>query len=118
MDRAQKAESIETLKGVFADAGAVVVTHNLGLTVADMEDLRGRRRCFDPVETAVAGPDPRLALGPHQRSRDQDRRCRSGARRPAGPGVQRLRHQGRGVSLIHLRTPLSNPILRRKLSHG
>ncbi|HEY0599918.1 MAG TPA: hypothetical protein VGD32_07425, partial [Brevundimonas sp.] len=36
MDRAQKAESIETLKGVFADAGAVVVTHNLGLTVADM----------------------------------------------------------------------------------
>ncbi|MEC7798302.1 MAG: 50S ribosomal protein L10, partial [Pseudomonadota bacterium] len=25
MDRAQKAESIETLKGVFADAGSVVV---------------------------------------------------------------------------------------------
>ena len=44
MDRAQKAESIETLKGVFADAGAVVVTHNLGLTVADMEDLRARLR--------------------------------------------------------------------------
>jgi large subunit ribosomal protein L10 len=44
MDRAQKAESIESLKGVFADAGAVVVTHNLGLTVADMEDLRGRLR--------------------------------------------------------------------------
>jgi large subunit ribosomal protein L10 len=44
MDRAQKAESIETLKGVFADAGAVVVTHNLGLTVANMEDLRGRLR--------------------------------------------------------------------------
>jgi large subunit ribosomal protein L10 len=44
MDRAQKAESIETLKGVFADAGAVVVTHYLGLTVADMNDLRGRLR--------------------------------------------------------------------------
>ena len=44
MDRAQKAESIESLKSVFADAGAVVVTHNLGLTVADMEDLRGRLR--------------------------------------------------------------------------
>lgn len=44
MDRAQKAESIETLKGVFADAGTVVVTHNLGLTVAEMEDLRGRLR--------------------------------------------------------------------------
>lgn len=44
MDRAQKAESIETLKGVFADAGAVVVTHNLGLSVAELSDLRGRLR--------------------------------------------------------------------------
>ena len=44
MDRAQKAESIETLKGVFADAGAVVVTHYLGLTVAEMTDLRGKLR--------------------------------------------------------------------------
>ena len=44
MDRAQKADSIEQLKGVFADAGAVVVTHYLGLTVHDMEDLRGRLR--------------------------------------------------------------------------
>jgi large subunit ribosomal protein L10 len=44
MHRAQKAESIETLKGVFADAGAVVVTHYLGLTVAEMTDLRGRLR--------------------------------------------------------------------------
>ena len=44
MDRAQKQESIETLKGVFAGAGAVVVTHNLGLTVAEMTDLRGRLR--------------------------------------------------------------------------
>jgi large subunit ribosomal protein L10 len=44
MDRAQKAESIETLRGVFADAGAVVVTHYLGLTVAEMTELRGRLR--------------------------------------------------------------------------
>jgi large subunit ribosomal protein L10 len=44
MDRAQKSESIESLKGVFAGAGAVVVTHYLGLTVADMNDLRGRLR--------------------------------------------------------------------------
>ena len=44
MDRAQKAESIEVLKGVFADSGAVVVTHYLGLTVAEMTDLRGRLR--------------------------------------------------------------------------
>jgi large subunit ribosomal protein L10 len=44
MDRAQKAESIETLKGVFDGAGAVVVTHNLGLSVAELNDLRGRLR--------------------------------------------------------------------------
>ena len=44
MDRAQKAESIEALKGVFADAGAVVVTHYMGLTVAEMTDLRLRLR--------------------------------------------------------------------------
>jgi len=44
MDRAQKAESIETLKGVFEGAGAVVVTHYLGLTVAEMTELRGRLR--------------------------------------------------------------------------
>ncbi|HEY2708430.1 MAG TPA: 50S ribosomal protein L10 [Caulobacteraceae bacterium] len=44
MDRAQKAESIETLKGVFDGAAAVVVTHNLGLTVAELNDLRGRLR--------------------------------------------------------------------------
>lgn len=44
MDRAQKADSIEELKGVFAESGAVVVTHYLGLTVAEMTDLRRRLR--------------------------------------------------------------------------
>lgn len=44
MDRAQKAASIEDIKGVFASSGAVVVTHYLGLTVAEMTDLRGRLR--------------------------------------------------------------------------
>ena len=44
MDRAQKAEAIEGLKSVFADSGAVVVTHYLGLTVAEMTDLRNRLR--------------------------------------------------------------------------
>lgn len=44
MDRAQKQVAIEALKGVFEGAGAVVVTHNLGLTVAEMTDLRGRLR--------------------------------------------------------------------------
>ena len=44
MDRAQKADSIEALKGVFAESGAVVVTHYLGLTVAEMTELRSRLR--------------------------------------------------------------------------
>lgn len=44
MDRAGKADSIEALKGVFDTSGAVVVTHYMGLTVAEMTDLRGRLR--------------------------------------------------------------------------
>ena len=44
MDRAQKAEAIEALRGVFAGAGAVVVAHYSGLTVAEMTDLRGKLR--------------------------------------------------------------------------
>lgn len=44
MDRAQKQDAVESLKGVFEGAGAVVVTHYMGLTVAEMTDLRGRLR--------------------------------------------------------------------------
>ena len=44
MDRAEKQVSIEALKGVFEGAGAVVVTHYMGLTVAEMTDLRLRLR--------------------------------------------------------------------------
>ena len=44
LERAQKTEAIETLRGVFADAGAVVVTHYMGLTVAQLTDLRHRLR--------------------------------------------------------------------------
>jgi large subunit ribosomal protein L10 len=44
MDRGQKAQSIETLKGVFDGAGAVVITHYMGLSVAELNDLRGRLR--------------------------------------------------------------------------
>ena len=44
MERAKKAESIDDLKAVFAASATVVVTHYLGLTVRQMEDLRGRLR--------------------------------------------------------------------------
>jgi large subunit ribosomal protein L10 len=44
MDRAQKAETVDSLNGVFAGAGVVVVGHYSGLTVADMTVLRNRLR--------------------------------------------------------------------------
>jgi len=44
MDRAEKQDAIEALKSVFTESGTVVVTHYLGLTVAEMTDLRGRLR--------------------------------------------------------------------------
>jgi large subunit ribosomal protein L10 len=44
MDRAQKADAIKALKGVLESSGAVVVTHYMGLTVAEMTDLRARLR--------------------------------------------------------------------------
>ena len=42
MDRAQKSELVTNLHQVFSSAGVVVVTHNLGLTVAQSNDLRRR----------------------------------------------------------------------------
>lgn len=42
MERAEKEKLVATLKQVFADTGAIVVTHNLGLNVAQMNALRGQ----------------------------------------------------------------------------
>ncbi len=42
MDRVQKAESVKELNSLFADAGAVVVAHYSGMTVAQMGELRSR----------------------------------------------------------------------------
>jgi large subunit ribosomal protein L10 len=44
MDRTQKAEVVESLHGLFGDAGSVVVAHYSGMTVAQMGDLRSRMR--------------------------------------------------------------------------
>jgi large subunit ribosomal protein L10 len=38
--RAKKTEIVEGLRGVFSDAGVVVVTHYQGLSVAEVTDLR------------------------------------------------------------------------------
>lgn len=40
MDRTQKREWVDALHGTFEDASLVVVTHYMGLTVAQMTDLR------------------------------------------------------------------------------
>lgn len=44
MDRAQKAEAVADLKQTFQETGVVVVTRNLGMTVAQSTSLRIRMR--------------------------------------------------------------------------
>ena len=44
MDRAQKAAAVADLKQTFTEVGVVVVTRNLGLTVAQSTDLRTKMR--------------------------------------------------------------------------
>ncbi len=44
MDRSQKAESVASLNAVFNEVGVVVVTRNLGMTVAHSTDLRNKIR--------------------------------------------------------------------------
>ena len=44
MDRSQKADAVAELNAVFNEVGVVVVTRNLGLTVAQSTALRGKMR--------------------------------------------------------------------------
>ena len=44
MDRSQKTEAVAQLNAVFNEVGVVVVTRNLGLTVAQSTDLRAKMR--------------------------------------------------------------------------
>ena len=44
MDRSQKAESVASLNEVFSEAGVVVITRNLGMTVAQSTQLRTKVR--------------------------------------------------------------------------
>ena len=44
MDRSQKADVVEQLKSVLAETSVVVVTRNLGLSVAQSTDLRLKMR--------------------------------------------------------------------------
>jgi large subunit ribosomal protein L10 len=42
VDRAQKEKLVEELGQIFESSGVVVVSHYVGLTVAEMQDLRAR----------------------------------------------------------------------------
>jgi large subunit ribosomal protein L10 len=44
MDRAEKRELVATLNTQFAETGVIVVAHYQGLTVADLQTLRGRMK--------------------------------------------------------------------------
>jgi len=44
VDRAQKEAVVGELGQIFADSGVIVVAHYAGLTVAEMQDFRGRMR--------------------------------------------------------------------------
>ncbi len=44
MDRSQKADSVAQLNAVFNEVGVVVITRNLGLSVAQSTDLRAKMR--------------------------------------------------------------------------
>ena len=58
MDYAGKSQAIEDLKGVFEGAGAVVVAHYTGMTVAQLTDFRGKLRAegatFKVVKNTLA----------------------------------------------------------------
>lgn len=62
MDRAQKAETVESLKGVFAGAGVMVVGHYSGLTVAELTVLRSRLRSEGAALKVVKNRLVKLAI--------------------------------------------------------
>ena len=62
MDRSQKAESVASLNAVFNEAGVVVVTRNLGLSVAQSTNLRNKMRDAGASYKVAKNRLARLAL--------------------------------------------------------
>ena len=58
MDRAQKEKVVEELGQIFESSGVIVVSHYVGLTVAEMQDLRARA---SSAEASVRVAKNRLA---------------------------------------------------------
>lgn len=62
MDRSQKADSVAQLNAVFKEAGVVVITRNLGMSVAQSTDLRGKMRDAGASYKVAKNRLARLAL--------------------------------------------------------
>ena len=62
MDRVQKERVVEQLGRVFEESGVVVVAHYEGLTVAEMQDLRGRARAAGASIRVAKNRLARIAL--------------------------------------------------------
>lgn len=62
MDRSQKTDAVAQLNAVFNEAGVVVVTRNLGLTVAQSTDLRTKMRDVGASYQVAKNRLARLAL--------------------------------------------------------
>ena len=63
MDKAGKSAVLDTLKGVFAESGVVVVAHYTGLSVAEMTKLRGMLRKDGAQLKVVKNTLAQIALG-------------------------------------------------------
>jgi large subunit ribosomal protein L10 len=62
MDRSQKAESVASLNAVFNEVGVVVVTRNLGMTVAQSTQLRIKVRDAGAAYKVAKNSLTKLAL--------------------------------------------------------
>ena len=62
MDRSQKTDAVAQLNDVFNAAGVVVVTRNLGLTVDQSTELRGKMREVDATYKVAKNRLAKLAL--------------------------------------------------------
>ncbi|MGX9356468.1 50S ribosomal protein L10 [Roseobacteraceae bacterium S113] len=62
MDRAQKEKLVEELGQIFESSGVVVVAHYEGLTVADMQNLRGKAREADASVRVAKNRLAKIAL--------------------------------------------------------
>ena len=62
MDRAEKRALVATLHDAFAGTGVIVVAHYKGLTVADLQNLRGKMRSAGATVKVAKNRLAKLAL--------------------------------------------------------